>query len=77
MIDLEELKCVMRDCDIYNIENMKENEKIFEELGVSSLEIMKIICCFEEKYCIRFTDKDLDFDESLTVSELLKLLNSI
>ncbi len=76
MVDLNELKGLMVDAEISNIEDIGNDTKIFEELNVDSLSIMKIICCFEDKYMVRFYEDQIDFKESLTIGELLDLLNS-
>ena len=77
MIEIEELKELMKECDVCNADDQITNDiKVFEELGVGSLEIMRIICCYEDKYEVRLTEEQMDFEETLTVGELLQLLNS-
>lgn len=75
MVDVNELKEFMADAEISNIDEIGNDTKIFEELNVDSLSIMKIICCFEDKYKVRFNEDQIDFKESLNVGELLDLLN--
>lgn len=76
MIGLIEIKKMLTEVEVPYTEEIKESTKVFEELSVNSLSIMQLICCFEEKYNVSFNEEQLEFEESLTIGELLKIFNS-
>lgn len=77
MTDISDLKKLLTYVDIQDVERIEKDTKIFEELNIDSLSIMQIICCFEEKYNVHLSEEQMEFQESLTVGELLDLFNSI
>lgn len=76
MIDIKEFIDILKDSEIYCVETIEKDTKVFEELNIDSLSIMQVICCFEEKYKVHFSEEQIDFEETLTVGELLDLFNS-
>lgn len=76
MIDINAFKNILMDAEIQNIGQIEKDTRIFEDLNIDSLSIMKVICCFEEKYKVHFSEAQIEFEESLTVGEMLVLFNS-
>ncbi len=66
---------MLSEVEVSYVEEINESTKVFEELSVNSLSIMQLICCFEEKYNVSFNEEQLEFEESLTIGELLNLFN--
>ncbi|MCI8876853.1 MAG: hypothetical protein HFI77_12705 [Lachnospiraceae bacterium] len=75
MIGLIEIKKMLSEVEVSYVEEINESTKVFQELSVNSLSIMQLICCFEEKYNVSFNEEQLEFEESLTIGELLNLFN--
>lgn len=74
-ITIHELNKILQETEIIVIENIKETDEVFKKLMIDSIQIIHLICEIEDRYQIEFNEKELDFDEFLTVGDLMNKIN--
>ncbi len=72
---LNNLKKVVADVkgvEISTLDNVNENTKIREDLGLNSIGVLYVVFAIEKEFNIRFNE--LNFDSFITVSDVLNYI---
>lgn len=73
----KDLEGFIRKIGIENVVDLSEDDKIFVDLMLNSIEIVMLICSIEDYYDIEFDVEQLEFEENLTVGHFLKKINAL
>lgn len=75
MISVKELEKILQKSEVETRESLEMETKVFLDLNIDSLTIMEVMCKIEEEYNVRFSEKDLDFNEEFTIGEFIEMIN--
>lgn len=65
---------ILKNYEVENLECVTEKSGIFTEMLIDSMTIMSVINDVEVRFKIEFLENELNFDETLTMGELVSLI---
>ena len=62
--------------NVFNIEvnNIDENQNLFEFIEMDSLSLIEMLVCIENKFDIELYDEELDFNSFSTLNQIIEVI---